>query len=119
MTTKDCRMKGMPWVSSYLIVSDVEKSITFYQKAFGFEVAGDISRDENGKAKHCELKYKDAVIMIGKPSENKEGGQPPALSSVESPMSLYVYCENVDHFCKQAKENRAEVLSEPEDSFWG
>ena len=41
---------GLSWVTPHLIVTDVLKSIDFYQSAFGFEMMYMASEDENGNS---------------------------------------------------------------------
>jgi uncharacterized glyoxalase superfamily protein PhnB len=111
------RPAGISWLSPYLIVTDVEVAATFYQNAFGFDLK-ELASGENGEVWHAELFYKDQFIMIG-----KNGGwcnnPPPAVTGVESPMSLYLYCEDVDAFYAKAIAAGAVSVSAPEDAFWG
>ena len=112
-TKPDC----MPWLSPYLIVKDPKVSVEFYQKAFGFE-KGDCAIEEDGQMLHAEMKYKDQVIMIG-----KEGAHcntyAPVTSGVASPVSLYLYVDDVDNFYKHAVEAGAKSKQAPELMFWG
>lgn len=119
MSTKECRLKGMPWITPYLCVVDVDKAVEFYEKVFGFKRREEVSKNEKGESVHCELLYQDAMVMVGLEGAYGQSEKSPATSSVECPTSLYVYCEDVDEFCKKAKNNGAEILSEPEDTFWG
>lgn len=119
MTTKSCRMKGMPWISPYVCVEDVLKSIQFYQDAYGFEVIGDLIPNEAGIVVHCEMKHQDAVMMIGKQGAWENEVIPPSLSKKAAPISLYIYCEDVDAFCLHAQKHGAEIVSAPENTFWG
>lgn len=119
MTVQDCRMTGMPWVSPYLCVLDVNKSVEFYKNAFGFVVVEDIIQNEEGVPVHCELRYQDSVVMIGLQGAWDDDIKTPSSSSTPSPISLYVYCSNVDELCAQAEKNGAQVEQSPEDTFWG
>lgn len=120
MSGQDCRMQGMPWISPYLVVVNVEESAKFYQNAFNFKVIGDIIKNDEGIATHCELKYaNDGVVMIGLEGAWGKASRSPVTSKSESPITLYVYCQNVDKFCTEAKKHGAKVVQEPEDTFWG
>ncbi len=119
MSVQDCKMTGMPWISPYLCVLDVDKSVEFYQKAFGFTVVEGVVKNEEGISMHCELKYQGSVVMVGLQGASDKIVRAPASSSVPSPISLYVYCENVDEFCSLAEKNGAEIDLKPEDTFWG
>jgi len=109
----------MPWLSPYLIVQDPESTIEFYRKAFGFEFLADPIKNEDGTIGHAELKYQDAVIMLGKQGAFGGTTKSPANSGVESPVGLYVYVNDVDAFTAKAKKAGAKVTAEPEDQFWG
>lgn len=119
MTSCDCKMTGMPWISPYLCVVDVDQAIDFYQSAFGFSIVGEVVKNEEGISVHCELKYQDTVVMLGKQGIWNKDVFAPVSNQVESPISLYAYCENVDEFCLHAEKQGAEVLLAPEDTFWG
>jgi len=112
------RSPEFPWVSPYIIVKDVDAATDFYIKAFNFSKK-ELAPGDDGKSIHAELRYKDQVIMLGK--EGAYGGTTcsPATTQVESPMNLYIYCENVDQFHQHAIKAGAESLSAPEDTFWG
>ena len=117
MTAHACRPEGTPWISPYVIVSNVDKAADFYVDAFGFEkihlVAG-----EDGTSWHAEMRYQDHLIMFGKSGAYGGKTKSPNESQMESPINLYLYCENVDQFYQHALKSGAKSLSEPEDTFW-
>ncbi|MCH9632607.1 MAG: hypothetical protein S4CHLAM6_09450 [Chlamydiae bacterium] len=119
MTVQDCKMTGMPWVSPYLCVLDVDKSVEFYEKAFGFKVVEKIVKNEEGVSVHCELRYQDSVVMLGLQGAWDDEVKAPASTLKTSPISLYVYCSNVDELCIHAEKTGAIVEQKPEDTFWG
>lgn len=116
--TKTAKPAGFPWLSPYIIVKDVAAAAQFYQKAFGFNVK-DIPKDQQGNCEHAELTYQDQVIMIGK--EGAWGGttKTPKSSGVDSPINLYVYCDDVDEFYQHAIAAGAKSIVKPDDMFWG
>lgn len=105
------------WVSPYITVENIDTAIPFYQKAFGFEKL-DAVPGEDGSTWHAELRYKNQLLMLGKAGAYKPG-QSPKMSGVESPMNLYLYCEDVDSFYQNAIASGAESLEAPSDMFWG
>lgn len=117
MSAQRCRPKGVPWISPYVIVKDVDQAVQFYEKAFGFErlhlVAGD-----DGTSWHAEVHYKDHLIMFGKSGAYGGKTKAPTDNGVESPINLYLYCEDVDEFYENALKAGAKSLSAPEDTFW-
>lgn len=118
MSNSSKHSQEIPWVSPYITVSDVEKAAHFYKKAFRFEIL-ELPPGEDGVPVHGELSYKNQLIMVGK--QGAWGGTTvtPAHSKVESPINLYLYCENVDEFYQAAVNAGAKSLGAPEDMFWG
>ncbi|MDF2940552.1 MAG: Glyoxalase/bleomycin resistance protein/dioxygenase [Gammaproteobacteria bacterium] len=110
------RPEGMSWLIPYLMVKDAGKAANFYHKVFGFEILSE-AKDDKGQIMHAELRYKDIVIMCGR----MPGYTPPQASgqAFTAPITLYVYCEDVNAKFEQIKQSEAKIISEPEDSFWG
>ena len=110
---------NMPWLSPYLIVQDVEKSIEFYKSAFGFELTKAM-KDDNDKITHAELKYHDAIIMIGLEGEfDGEEFKSPATTKHKQYSFLYLYVDEVDKFFDKAISLGATVINPPMDKAWG
>ncbi len=114
MADRPPKAEGMGWISSYITVKDVEKSLEFYKNAFNLETRMTMP-GKDGKIMHAELGYKDCVIMIG--PEGKESKAPSTLNG--TPHGFYIYVEDVDKQFEQAKKAGATVRQEPEDQFWG
>ena len=98
MSKRPPRQAGYPWVMPYLVVQDADAALAFYEKAFGFTKRMAMPGPD-GKSMHAEMTWQDQVIMFGVIPESKmEEWQcrPPSVQGVRSPMSLYVYCEDVD-----------------------
>lgn len=106
------------WASPYLTVADVDRAVKFYQEAFNFRVKK-LVPGEDGTSWHAEMTYKGQLLMCGKEGAHGSTCKSPRSSGVESPISLYLYCENVDDFYKRALEKGAKSLAEPENMFWG
>jgi uncharacterized glyoxalase superfamily protein PhnB len=107
------------WLMPILTVKAVMASLDFYEKAFGFQ-RGVTIPDEHGTISYADMLYKGVQVVMMMP-EGVWGGQSrtPASSAMESPVNLFVYCDNVDELCAQARQANAEIVSEPEDMFWG
>jgi PhnB protein len=120
MSKRPPRPAGYPWLTPYLVVSDADAAIDFYQRAFGF-VKRMALKGPNGKSCHVEMTFnQDSLIMFGTPHEGGEWPQkPPALSKVAAPISLYVYCDDVDMLFQRAVAAGAKVYKEPKDQFYG
>ncbi len=109
----------MPWISPMLVVKDVDASLKQYAAAFNFE-SGLIMPGDNGKTEYADMMYKGQTVLMMMPE--KSWGSPavtPNTSGTPTPVSLYVYCDNVDEQFKQAKQAGAVVLEEPTDMPWG
>jgi PhnB protein len=118
MSNHSPRPDRMPWLCPYLIVKDADAALNFYQKAFNFEKI-DAVPGEDGKTVHAEMRYKDQVIMLGKEDAYDKDAKSPASAGIASPVSLYVYCANVDNLYKQAMDAGAKSKTPPDDRFWG
>src|SRR5947208_3037975 len=105
-------------VSPYLTVIDVDKAADFYQKAFQFTLS-EVKSDDDGKGMHAEMDYNGQLIMAGKQGAFGSSLKSPRTSGVESPITLCLYCDNVDEFYKSAVANGAKSISAPEDMPWG
>lgn len=117
-TAKDPRPANVTWASPYITVSDIDNMVSFYQNAFNFEKK-EVVPGEDGTSWHGEMKYKDQLIMLGKAGAYGGTTKSPKMSGIESPMNLYLYCEDVDQFFKHAIQAGAQALAEPQDMFWG
>lgn len=110
--------KDFPALSPYLCVRNMEESLAYYQKVFGFTVHGEPMR-QNGKLMHAELQLGDALIMMGAEDACGLPNRSPRTSGVPAPLSLYVYVPDVDTFFQRAKTAGAEVMVEPIVAFYG
>jgi uncharacterized glyoxalase superfamily protein PhnB len=109
----------MSWLSPYLIVKDGAAAIEFYQRAFGFEKKLTLPGPD-GRIKHAEMSWHDSVFMFG--SEGDYEGRPyrtPRTSGAPSPISLYVYCDDVDALYRRATAAGATGDCAPRDEFYG
>lgn len=117
MPSTSPRPDGASWISPYIIVSDVDRAADFYKEAFGFEKNHLVAGEDN-TSWHAEMQYKDHLIMFGKAGAYGGKTQSPNETGIESPINLYLYCEDVDAFYERALQAGAKSLSEPEDTFW-
>jgi len=107
------------WLMPMLTVRDVMASLDFYEKAFGF-TRGMTMADDEGTTSYADMLYKGKqVVMMMSEGAWGSKSRAPVSSTIESPVSLYVYCDNVDELWKQAGAAQAAIVNEPEDMFWG
>lgn len=105
---------GYHSVTPYLVVRDGARAIDFYKQAFG---ATEISRmgTPDGKIAHAELKIGDSMIML---SDEMMGYKSPQ-SLGGSPVSIFLYVEDVDSVFNKAVQAGAKTDMAPADMFWG
>lgn len=122
--TKAAKPEGAAWITPYVMVPDVAKTIDFYTKTFGFSLKEKFD-NQKGVVMHAELTYQGQSMMFGaEPTEGDEacsGMQvnAPVTSKINCPINLYVYCEDVDAMYKKAVEASCQSVFEPNDTFWG
>ena len=107
---------GYHTATPYLIIKDAARAIEFYKKAFG---ATEIMRmaEPGGKVTHAEIKIGNSPIMLA--DEFPEMGALSPQTIGGSPVSIFLYVENVDALANQAIAAGAKVLMPVQDQFWG
>jgi PhnB protein len=107
---------GYHTATPYLIIKDAARAIEFYKKAFG---ATEIMRmaEPSGKVTHAEIKIGNSPIMLA--DEFPEMGALSPQTIGGSPVSIFLYVENVDALANQAIAAGAKVLMPVQDQFWG
>ena len=107
---------GYSTVTPYLVVSNCANAIDFYKQAFG---ATEVVRMEGppGKIAHAEIKIGNSMIMLG--DEMPGWGNPSPTSLGGSPVSIFLYVEDVDSVHNQAVQAGAKSTMAPADQFWG
>ena len=116
MADRNPKSDGMSWLNPMIIVKDVKKSLDFYEKAFGFQTKMSIP-DKDGNVMHAEMNYKDNVFMLGPASRKFKTKTPKTFKG--TPVSFYLYVENVEKAFEQAKKAGAKVVTKPVTQFWG
>jgi PhnB protein len=108
--------EGYHTATPYLIIKDAAKAIEFYRKAFG---ATELMRmaQPDGRIGHAEIKIGDSPIMLA--DEFPEMGFRSPQSLGGSPVSLYLYVDDVDALAKQAEAAGAKVVRPVKDQFYG
>jgi len=117
MTTKAKPIpEGYHTATPYLIIKDAASAIEFYKKAFG---ATELGRHTGpgGKIMHAEIKIGDSPIMIADELPEMGARSPQSLGG--SPVSIFLYVEDVDALANQAIAAGAKVLMPVQDQFWG
>ena len=106
---------GYEGITPYLICKNAEAAIEFYKKAFG---AVEICRiGEPGMVGHAELKIGSAIFMLADEFPDLGVVSPETVGG--SPVSLYVYVEDVDSFTEKAIAEGLKVIKPVSDQFYG
>lgn len=108
--------EGYPTITPSLIVRDAAKAIDFYKKAFGAE---EIMRmpGPTGAIMHAELRIGDSPLMLADAAPGMGCKDPGAYGG--SPVTFYVYVENVEAAWKRATDAGAKPQRPLADMFWG
>jgi PhnB protein len=108
--------EGHNRVSPYLIVNGAVRALEFYKAAFG---AVELFRHETpeGKIGHAELLIGDTVVMLADEFPDHEAHAPGTFGG--SPVSLHLYCEDVDAVAARATAAGARVKRPVADQFYG
>jgi PhnB protein len=106
---------GYEGITPYLICKNAEAAIEFYKKAFG---ATELCRmGEPGMIGHAEMKIGDSIFMLADEFPDMGALSPETVGG--SPVSLYVYVEDVDAFTEKAIGEGLKVLRPVADQFYG
>lgn len=104
-----------------LVLKDARKAVEFYKRALGAEELMIMPGADGKGVMHAEIRIGDSIVMLG------EEGPGALCKSAEtlggSPVSFYIYVEDVDAAFKVAVDAGAEVEMEMEmevqEMFWG
>jgi uncharacterized glyoxalase superfamily protein PhnB len=117
---RDGRAPGAGWSTPGLFVNQVDQSLAFYEKAFGFRPSPGTRKDREGTIVHAEMSHEGVPLFTFSCYERTlYDVAPPRMSNVTCPVIQYVYCRDVDELAAQARAAGATVLAEPQDMPWG
>jgi PhnB protein len=105
-------------VTASLVVDGAAKALEFYAEVFG---ATERMRmpGPGGTIAHAEIEIGDSVVMVDDAFPDMGTKAPPTAGLDGSPVSLYVYVEDVDAVIGKAVELGATVKRPAEDQFYG
>lgn len=107
--------KGYHSVTPYIIVSDPQEALDFYEKALGAKVLSKMEI-KPGLIAHAEFKVGDSIIMMAgdDPSMHLE----PQRGEYRS-VSFMVYVPDVDAAAERALSSGMKMIKEVRDQFYG
>lgn len=109
--------EGFQSVTPMFVYKDARKAIEFYKLALGARERYVMSGPDGKGVMHAELLIGNSIIMMG-----EEHPQEPCKSAETfggSPVSFYIYLENVDEAFRTAVAAGAESRMAVQDMFWG
>ena len=109
--------EGYQTLTPSFVFKDARKAIEFYRKAFGAEERFVMPGPDGKGIMHAEVRIGSSIIMMGE--ENPQYPCKSAETMGGSPISFYVYVDNVDEAFRTAVDAGAEVVMPVEDMFWG
>ncbi|MBU5612985.1 VOC family protein [Geomonas azotofigens] len=109
--------EGFHSVTAMFMFKDCRKAIDFYKNAFGAVERYAMPGPDGRGIMHAELQVGDSIIMMGDefPGENCKSAE--TLGA--SPISFYLYVDNVDAAFRRALEAGATEKMAVQEMFWG
>ncbi len=108
---------GSPRIVARLAYEDTNAGIDFLERAFGFSLrTGTRIENADGTIALAEMSVVDSHIMVSIAGPHGVGS--PKTTGIPT-QALIVYVEEIDQHYERAKAAGAEIISAPEDQFWG
>jgi PhnB protein len=105
-----------PRVTPHLSIEGCAAALDFYQSVLGATVRMRMDAP-GGLVAHAEIVLGQSVIMLGDAAVPDSDPSPAKLGG--TPVSLFVYVEDVDEIFRRAVDAGAQAVSEPEYHFYG
>ncbi|MBN8827439.1 MAG: VOC family protein [Sphingobacteriia bacterium] len=111
---------GQNLLTTTLSVADTNKSLEFYTKVFGFFVHQQVEH-RNGKILFARLTYNGYNIVLSEAGilGAEKTMLPPVITGHNSPISLYIYCNNLEEKYEKFKSYGLTFLEDIKLQFWG
>ena len=108
---------GYHSITPMLIVKDGLKAIEYYKKVFGAMDKGTMMMPDNKSVAHAELMIGDSKIMLSYEFPEMKSLSPTTIGG--TPVSLYLYVEDVDKTFNLAVAEGGKSLFPVQDRFYG
>ena len=108
--------RGYHTVTPSIVVAGAAKAIDFYKKGFGAEELMRLP-GPGGMIMHAELQIGDSIIMLSDEMPDQGGKGPKSYGG--TPVSFFIYRENVDEAWKRAVGAGAKEIMPLDNQFWG
>jgi PhnB protein len=107
---------GHHTVTPYLTIKNAVQALEFYKQGFGATETYRLMMPD-GRLGHAEIRLGDSLIMLSDEFPEFGGKAPETLGG--SPVSIYLYVEDVDAFFKRALAAGAKERKPVMDQFYG
>ena len=109
--------EGFHSVSPMIMFKDARQAIEFYKRAYGAVERYAMPGPDGKGVMHAEIRIGDSIMMLGE--EHPDEPCKSAETMQGSPVSFYLYLENVDQAFKRALEAGAALRMPVQEMFWG
>jgi uncharacterized glyoxalase superfamily protein PhnB len=109
--------EGFQSVTPMCMFKDARKAIDFYKRAFGAQELFVMPGPDGKGVMHAEIRIGNSIIMMGE--EHPQESCKSAETIGVSPVSFYLYLENVDEAFRVAVAAGAVARMPVEEMFWG
>lgn len=119
--TRPAKPNELNWLTTFLSVRDTQAALDFYTKVFGFSEHQRVTNKKD-KVMFARLTYQamNLVILPHAPfPEEMHRGVAPAITKITSPVSLYIYCDDLETRYQKAKDLGLKILLPLDLRFWG
>jgi PhnB protein len=107
---------GFHTVTPYLVVRGAARALDFYTRVFGAQELVRMA-EPGGKIGHAEIRIGDSPVMLADEYPDMGALSPESVGG--TPVSLYVYVENVDSVFDRAIAAGATLERPVKDQFYG
>lgn len=94
-----------------------ERAVEFYKKVFGAKQRFRMNGPDNKSLAHVELEIGDSIFMLTEESPYMKCPSPESVGG--SPVSMYLYADDVDYTFNLAVSEGATILNPVTDMFYG
>lgn len=101
----------------YLSVTNANEAVAFYSQVFDVSPRLLLKMPDD-RVMHCEFKIDGARFFVSEELP-EHGGTPSPKSLGSTSVAIHLYVSDCDLMVEKMQKEGAEILAEPEDSFWG
>lgn len=107
--------EGYQSVTPMIMFKDARQAIEFYKRAFGAVERFAMPGPDGKGVMHAELQIGDSIMMLGEETPDEPCKSAETMQG--SPVSFYLYLEDVDHAFRIALEAGAALRMPVQDMF--